>query len=658
MRGENVKKSLQMRLIMLIVVVAFLSAAMVGAVNMYLSISSAKDKAADSNQTIASQIASEIERFMIDAQGLVETLALSPTAHSMDGASVREMILTAQQKNPQYELLYVMDTTGMQIARTSGTLANRADRAYFKEAVSGKTFFTDTYISAFTNAPTITISTPIKNQAGKIVGVFAADISLKAIGEIAAKTTIGQNGYVDVVDHKGSLIAHPNKERVLKNENVAALAYIQAVVSGKTGHAEDQSTIGTAALVAYAPMKMLNWGVLTYLPSPEITAMATKSLISIAILILAASLLAGIAAIYLAKTIIKPLNRLAKSADMMAEGNLSNSVSASGVTEVDALAASLETMRLGLRDIVTNIMKSSEQMAAASEQLTASADQSAQATEQVAAVISEVAHGVAGQAKALDDTAAITEEMSAGVQQIAANANLVESTTDKTTDSAAAGRNAVEAAVRQMEKIEESVSGSAQIVAKLGDSSKQIGEIIDTIAGIASQTNLLALNAAIEAARAGEQGRGFAVVAEEVRKLAEGSEQAARQIATIISQIQSDTAGAVIAMNQGTKEVAAGANVVHSAGSAFNDIAGQLGGVSGQIKEITAAIRELAQGSQQIVASVRDIDQVSKQTAAQTETVSAATEEQAAAIGEIASSSQALAKLAEDLQHSISRFRV
>ncbi|KYZ76174.1 chemotaxis protein [Anaerosporomusa subterranea] len=652
------KKSLQMRLIMLIVVVAFLSATMVGAVNMYLSVSSTKDKVAESNQTIASQIASEIERFMIDVQGLVEALAISPTAYSMDAAAVREMIVAAQQKNPQYELIFVMDTNGMQIARTSGNLANRADRAYFKEALSGKTFFTDTYISAFTNAPTITISTPIKNPAGKIVGVFAADISLKAIWEIAAKSTIGQSGYIDVVDYKGTLIAHPNKERVLKNENVATLPYIKDVITGKAGSAEGQSTVGTASLVAYAPMKMLKWGVLTYLPTAEITAMVSKSLVSIALLILVASILAGIAAIYLAKSIIKPLNRLAKDADQIAEGNLSNVISASGVTEVDTLAASLETMRLGLRDIVTNIMKSSEQMAAASEELTASAEQSSQATEQVAVVISEVAHGVSRQTKALDGTAAITEEMSAGVQQIAANANLVENTTDRTTAAAATGRNTVEAAVRQMSKIEESVSGSAQIVAKLGDSSKQIGEIIDTIAGIASQTNLLALNAAIEAARAGEQGRGFAVVAEEVRKLAEGSEQAARQIATIISQIQADTEGAVVAMNQGTKEVAAGANVVQSAGATFNDIANQLGGVSGQIKEITAAIHELAQGSQQIVASVRDIDQVSKQTAEQTETVSAATEEQAAAMGEIASSSQSLAKLAEELQHSIRRFRV
>jgi len=223
---------------------------------------------------------------MLDVQGLIEALAISPTAYTMDAATVREMILAAQKKNPQYELIFVMDTNGMQIARTSGNLANRGDRAYFKEALSGKTFFTDTYISAFTNSPTITISTPIKNPAGKVVGVFAADISLKAIWEIAAKTTIGQSGYIDVVDHKGSLIAHPDKERVLKNENVATLTYMKAGISCKNGSAGGPSTSGTASLVAYSPMKMLNWGVLTYLPSSEITAVLAKSLVSIALLIL------------------------------------------------------------------------------------------------------------------------------------------------------------------------------------------------------------------------------------------------------------------------------------------------------------------------------------------------------------------------------------
>lgn len=652
------KNSLQFRMVALIVLFSFITASLVGAANMYLSINAAKRNAFESNKTIANQVSSEIERFMGGAQGLVEALAASPTAYSMDPAGVREMIISAQQRNPQFELIFVMDTAGMQIARTSGTLANRGSRPYFKEAMNGKTFFTDTYISAFTNAPTITISTPIKNQAGNIVGVFAADISLKAIWEMASRTPIGQGGYIDVVDHKGTLIAHPNTEKVLKNESVAALPYVQTVIAGKAGNAEAESTTGVASVVAYAPMKMLQWGVITYLPSSEITAIMMKSLLTMLVIIVLALLLAAFSSIYVARGITRPISILAGAADQIAEGHLNRAISVSGVTEVDQLASSLEKMRQGLLSIVTHIMQSAEQIAASSEELTASAEQSAQATDQVANAITEVVDGVTRQTKSLDSTAAVTEQMSAGVQEIAANASVVEGMTEKATAAAEAGRGAVEAAVQQMRKIEESVSSSAAIVAKLGDSSHQIGEIIGTIAGIASQTNLLALNAAIEAARAGEQGRGFAVVAEEVRKLAEGSEQAARQIADIISQIQTDTENAVVAMSQGTQEVGIGANVVHSAGTAFNDIAAQISGVSNQIKEIAAAIAELAQGSQHIVSSVREIDQVSKGTAEQTETVSAATQEQAAAMQEIASSSHALSMLAEDLQQSIRRFTV
>lgn len=652
------KNSLQTRLIVLIVVFAFLSAALVGTVNMYLGTKAAKEKVLESNRTIATQLSAEMERFMGDAKGLIEAVALAPSTYGMDPVQVRQAILAIQQKNPQFELIFVMDTTGMQIARTSGNLANRADRTYFKEAMKGSTFFTDTYISSFTQGPTITISTPIKNASGVTVGVFAADVSLKAIWEMAEKTAIGQGGYIDVVDQKGNFIAHPNKERVLKIESAAKMPYVAEVISGKSGAMDGQSTTGIDAAVAYAPMKMLQWGVLTYLPATEITAMVTKNLLVMVGLILVAVVLAGVTAIYVARSIARPLTELAGAADEMARGNLAQVVNARGVAEVDALAAALETMRQGLRDIVTNIMASSEQVAASSEELTASAEQSAQATNQVAQAIGEVAAGVDRQTKALEKTASVTEQMSSGVAEIARNASQVENMTDKTNQSAAAGKNAVDAAVSQMGKIEATVEQSASIVTKLGDSSKRIGEIIGTISGIASQTNLLALNAAIEAARAGEQGRGFAVVAEEVRKLAEGSEVAARQIAEIISEIQSDTESAVIAMNKGTAEVSAGAEVVHSAGVTFAEISRQLSEVSSQVKVITAAIHAMAKGSQDIVGSVREIDLVSKKTAEETETVSAATEEQAASMEEIASASQVLARLAEELQVRIGRFKI
>lgn len=209
-----------------------------------------------------------------------------------------------------------------------------------------------------------------------------------------------------------------------------------------------------------------------------------------------------------------------------------------------------------------------------------------------------------------------------------------------------------------MAQLENTVNTSAEVVEKLGERSKEIGQIVDTISGIAGQTNLLALNAAIEAARAGEQGRGFAVVAEEVRKLAEQSQEAAGRIAQLIGDIQGDTDKAVVAMSEGTREVKMGADVVNAAGDMFREIVELVSQVSAQVREISAAIQQMASGSQQIVGVVQKIDRLSKSSSVESQSVSAATEEQLASMEEIAAASQTLSKLAQDLQVEVTKFRV
>ena len=656
-------KSIQTKLTVTILIIFVVAMGTLGGLNYWKARQIISDSLTKEITTLTVNSAGDVSDWIDGHKLEVAGIALTPVLQTGNFENIGPFLQEASQSNGRYETLGYIAPNGMAID-SKGTQVDLGAREYFKRAMKGENVISDPVISPTTGGLVSMVAAPVKS-AGKVNGVFFGSVSLNEISQKVAEVKIGKTGYAYMIRGDGLTIANADqslvmKDNPLKNEKLPPTLRKTAerMVQGEAGTTTYEYN-GVAKMVGFAPVKSAGWSLAVSLPVSEATGALSEltfiSLVTILIILVITTLII----VWFARQISRPITVLDVAANKIAGGDLSlSNLNIHSNDEIGRLAASFEKMAQNVRALIKQIHSNAEQLAASSEELTASAEQSAQASNQVAMSMTEVADGATAQLTAASETTAVVEGMSAGIEQIAANASLVSGQSDQAAEKAKAGGIAVEKAVNQMSQIEDTVNTSAQVVAKLGARSKEIGQIVDAISGIAGQTNLLALNAAIEAARAGEQGRGFAVVAEEVRKLAEQSEEAAKQIASLIGEIQVDTDKAVEAMNDGTREVKTGAAVVNAAGVSFREITDLVTEVSDQVKQMSAAIQQMATGSQQIVDAVKQIDDHSKKSAGEAQSVSAATEEQLASMEEISSSSRSLATLAQELQAAVAQFHV
>ena len=656
-------KSIQTKLTVIILIIFFIALSTMGGLNFFKAREIVTDNLAREMGNEASNAADDVGVWLEGRIAQLTMLAATPTMASGTLAEIVPLMEAARQSDKAYESMVFVEASGVS-HDSQGPVANVAAREYFKQALSGKASVSDPVISKATGHAVVVVAVPVK-VGGKSVGVLFGAINMEELSSKVLSIKIGKTGYAYIVQSDGMTIVHPDKAMVMKDnilQNPNAPRELkqttEKMVKGERGLTR-YSYNGTDKMVSFSPVPNSRWSLALTAPVAEITeVLSSLTMISLAT-IAVVLLVAAVVVILFARRIARPIRKIESAAARIAAGDISaNRLDIRSNDEIGRLGRAFEAMSENLRALIKKVGASTDQVAASAEELNASAEQSAQAAMQIAQVITEVAAGAEKQQKAVEHTAATVEQMSAGIRQIADNTEKVASASANSAEIAATGSKSIEKSIGQMNIIEKTVTKSAEVVAKLGERSKEIGHIVEVISGIAGQTNLLALNAAIEAARAGEQGRGFAVVAEEVRKLAEQSQEAAKQIAGLIGEIRQDTDQAVAAMHEGTREVRNGAEVVTQAGQAFQDIFGAVNAVSRQIGEISGSIQELAGGSQQIVQAVQDIDAVSRETSSQTQTVSAATQEQSATMQEIAASSQALAKMAEELSEAVSKFRL
>lgn len=313
-----------------------------------------------------------------------------------------------------------------------------------------------------------------------------------------------------------------------------------------------------------------------------------------------------------------------------------------------------------------------QQVESAAQEVGASMQEIASASNQAARGASEVATGSTAQAQALSQSSMNIQKLVEAVQSVAKDAESAAEAAETAGGAASDGTSVVGESMKGMTAIRDTVSQSASVIHTLGESSHKIGTIVQTINEIAEQTNLLALNAAIEAARAGEAGRGFAVVADEVRKLAERSGSATREIGALISEIQNHTSRAVAAMENGTKEVESQTVIAESTQAAFQKIQEVFKAVSNRVEDIRSATQGMADASQEVARSITEVAAVVEESSAAAEELSASAEEvsasvdtvagaaqqQSAAVSELVSASDQLQGLAQTLSETVSSFKI
>jgi methyl-accepting chemotaxis protein len=328
--------------------------------------------------------------------------------------------------------------------------------------------------------------------------------------------------------------------------------------------------------------------------------------------------------------IITPIREGVKTLENMARGDLTVRMTGNYKGDHQLIKNSINTVCESLSKALGDVSSAITATASASNEISASTEEMALGAARQKEQTSEVAFGV--------------EEMTKTILDNTKNASFASDTAKLAGQKAIEGGKVVEETIKGMQRIEEVVLQSAKTVQLLGNSSEQIGEIVQVINDIADQTNLLALNAAIEAARAGEQGRGFAVVADEVRKLAERTTKATKEIAGMIKRIQTDTMDAVESMNKGTAEVENGKAMANKAGESLNEIVRESQRVLDLVSQVAAASEQQSASAEVISKNI--------------EAISAVTQESAGSTQQIAQSAEDLNRLTLNLENLIAKFKI
>jgi methyl-accepting chemotaxis protein len=577
-----------------------------------------------------------------------EELAKALTAGADDPAAVERAVALLKDsaaRHPTFDSILFVNPQGVVVSSTNVKLigVNLEKREYFQKAVTGQIFISNPLFSVDSREAVFVISAPVR-EGGKIVGVIASGVKIGVFTDNFVKPLDTPAGYAFVLDPDGLVLAHPDSKLIGKFNIIKETDYGGKIASQQSGSL-DVVSLGVEKLILFDKSKATGW--IIGMAVNKDAAFADARNLGLLILYMSAGqavILAVGILIILSLSVLRPIGALVGASTRIADGDLDAPLDVDRSDEIGRLQRAMAKMvgnlkaKIGEAEEKGRVAAAESEKAAfamaeaekareraekareegmlqAAEQLEGVVDAVTAASQSISGQIEQSSQGSQEQSNRVAETATAMEEMNATVIEVAQNAAQAANTATDARQKADEGSSVVAQVIRSIGDVQTNALQLKDDMTRLGQQAQGIGQIMNVISDIADQTNLLALNAAIEAARAGEAGRGFAVVADEVRKLAEKTMAATKEVGDAIVGIQQGTSKNIDNVDQTVRRIDDATGFAGQSGRALEAIVDLVVQTTDQVRSIATASEEQSATTEEINRSVMDINRISAQTA-------------------------------------------
>lgn len=607
-----------------------------------------------------------IDNYFLGFEGILNLLAENTVFKNMDGNPDNrkiaiELLSNATKSSEDILQVYYGQPNKNFLIYPEAKMADDFDptvRPWYKNAMEkvGKAAYVDPYKSAVDGKTVVSISRTIENN-GNVIGVISMNVNLEALSKEIATIPIGQKGYVFVTDSKGIMVAHPDRE-LIGGDIATTVSYWKNVKSLKNGFEEYIYTNGEKKYAVYNTNDRTGWKLIASLPKDELISKTNVIKLANITISLVIGVIGAIIALLVGRSLTSKIIILNKTFEKASEGDLTVKVNINTKDEFGELGNNFNIMMRRIGELILNVRSSSEVISKTSSDVNKMAEETNTAISEVAVTIDQVAHGASETAQDIQSGVAAINNLASKIDTIDDLTSEMISISDKSNRLSQEGLRVMNILTDKTEKNIKSSESVSIVVSDMNMETEKISVITDTINQIAAQTNLLALNAAIEAARAGEAGKGFSVVADEIRKLAEQSTSATKQIQDLISAIKNKSESAVKSMEISNSIVGEQSQAVIETRDIFNKILNSVNDLMKEMKLVQTATIETNNAKTEIVGRMQNISAISEESSASAEEVSATTEEVTAAMNEFTNSAVELKELSAELEKQINKFKI